>query len=51
MPSWLNRRFGKARLIKNLPHLQVDIHDGVGHLVARVGKTLYVRLKPQERQA
>jgi len=36
---------------KYLPQLQVDIHDGAGHLVARVGKTLYVRLKPQERQA
>jgi hypothetical protein len=34
-----------------LPQLQVDIHDGAGHLVARVGKTLYVRLKPQARQA
>jgi acid phosphatase class B len=36
---------------KYLPQLQVDIHDGAGHLVARVGKTLYVRLKPQARQA
>ncbi|KAB0497694.1 DUF4442 domain-containing protein [Pseudomonas vancouverensis] len=36
---------------KYLPQLQVDIHDGAGTLVARVGKTLYVRLKPQERQA
>ncbi|MBK5398708.1 DUF4442 domain-containing protein [Pseudomonas sp. TH39(2020)] len=36
---------------KYLPQLQVDIHDGAGTLVARVGKTLYVRLKPQARQA
>ncbi|MGJ7517337.1 DUF4442 domain-containing protein [Pseudomonas baetica] len=36
---------------KYLPQLQVDIHDAAGHLVARVGKTLYVRLKPQARQA
>src|SRR5690606_3041990 len=32
---------------KYLPPLQVDIHDGAGNPVARVGKTLYVRLKPQ----
>ena len=36
---------------KYLPHLQVDIRDGAGELVARVDKTLYVRLKPQARQA
>ena len=36
---------------KYRPQWQVDIHDGAGHLVARVGKTLYVRLKPQARQA
>lgn len=36
---------------KYLPQLQVDIHDGAGPLVARVGKTLYVRLKPPARQA
>ena len=36
---------------KYLPQLQVDIHDGAGHLVARVGKTLNVRLKPPARQA
>ena len=36
---------------KYLPQLQVDIHDGAGALVARVQKTLYVRLKPQARQA
>ena len=36
---------------KYLPQLQVDIHDGAGQLVARVDKTLYVRLKPQARQA
>jgi hypothetical protein len=29
----------------------VDIHDGAGTLVACVEKTLYVRLKPQARQA
>jgi len=31
--------------------LQVDIRDGAGELVARVDKTLYVRLKPQARLA
>ena len=36
---------------KCLPRLQVDIRDGAGELVARVDKTLYVRLKPQTRQA
>ncbi|CAK17933.1 DUF4442 domain-containing protein [Pseudomonas entomophila] len=36
---------------KYLPRLQVEIRDGVGELVARVDKTLYVRLKPQARQA
>ena len=36
---------------KCLPRLQVDIRDGAGELVARVDKTLYVRLKPQARQA
>ncbi|OOG12962.1 DUF4442 domain-containing protein [Pseudomonas sp. B21-040] len=36
---------------KYLPQLQVDIHDGAGTLVARVEKTLYVRLKPPARQA
>ncbi|KAF0864828.1 DUF4442 domain-containing protein [Pseudomonas sp. LD120] len=36
---------------KYLPQLQVEIHDGSGTLVARVDKTLYVRLKPQARQA
>jgi len=36
---------------KYLPQLQVDIHRGAGNRVARVGKTLYVRLKPQARQA
>jgi hypothetical protein len=36
---------------KYLPQLQVDIHDGAGNRVARGGKTLYVRLKPQARQA
>jgi len=36
---------------KYLPRLQVDIRDAAGELVARVDKTLYVRLKPQARQA
>ena len=34
-----------------LPRLQVDIHDGAGTLVAPVENPLYVRLKPQARQA
>jgi acyl-coenzyme A thioesterase PaaI-like protein len=36
---------------KYLPELQVDVRDAAGELVARVHKTLYVRLKPQARQA
>ena len=36
---------------KYLPELHVDVRDGEGTLVARVHKTLYVRLKPRERQA
>ena len=36
---------------KYLPRVQVDIRDEAGELVARVDKTLYVRLKPQARQA
>jgi len=36
---------------KYLPQWQVEIHDGSGTLVARVDKTLYVRLKPPVRQA
>ncbi|MDD1012439.1 DUF4442 domain-containing protein [Pseudomonas rubra] len=36
---------------KYLPRLQVDVRDAAGELVARVDKTLYVRLKPQARQA
>lgn len=36
---------------KCLPRLQVNIRDGAGELVARVDKTLYVRLKPQARLA
>jgi hypothetical protein len=35
----------------SLAPLQVDIHDGTGTLVVRVRKTLYVRLRPQARQA
>ena len=36
---------------KYLPELHVDVCDGAGTLVERVHKTLYVRLKPRERQA
>ena len=36
---------------KYWPQLRVQIHDGSGTLVARVDKTLYVRRKPQSRQA
>jgi acyl-coenzyme A thioesterase PaaI-like protein len=36
---------------KYLPELQVEVRDAAGELVARVHKTLYVRLKPQARQA
>ena len=36
---------------KYLPELHVDVRDGEGTLVARVHKTLYVRLKPRVRQA
>ena len=36
---------------KCLPRLQVEVRDGAGELVARVEKTLYVRLKPQAREA
>ncbi len=36
---------------KCLPRVQVDIRDGAGELVARVDKTIYVRLKPQARLA
>jgi hypothetical protein len=50
MRDWLIRGLGKARLIK-IPACRFDIHDGSCHLVVCVGKTLYVRLKPQERQA
>jgi hypothetical protein len=50
MLEWLTSTFGKARLMRWFmtfypPYL------GAGHLLARVGKTLYVRLKPQARQA
>ncbi len=40
-----------ARGDKYLPRLQVEVHDEAGTLVARVQKTLYVRLKPRARQA
>ena len=33
------------------PELHVEVRDGSGTLVARVHKTLYVRLKPRARQA
>lgn len=36
---------------KYLPELSVEVRDGAGELVARVHKTLYVRLKPRARQA
>ena len=36
---------------KYLPRLHVDVRDEQGTLVARVQKTLYVRLKPRARQA
>lgn len=36
---------------KYLPELNVAIYDAEGTLVAKVRKTLYVRLKPQARQA
>ncbi|WP_313315771.1 DUF4442 domain-containing protein [Stutzerimonas nitrititolerans] len=36
---------------KYLPRLHVEVRDEQGALVARVQKTLYVRLKPRMRQA
>ncbi len=36
---------------KYLPRLHVEVRDEQGMLVARVQKTLYVRLKPRMRQA
>jgi hypothetical protein len=36
---------------KYLPEFHVDVRDGAGTLVARVHKTLYVRLKPHARKA
>ncbi|MFI8481949.1 DUF4442 domain-containing protein [Pseudomonas sp. NPDC078700] len=36
---------------KYLPVLQVEVRDGAGTLVAKVDKTLYVRLKPRARKA
>lgn len=36
---------------KYLPRLHAEVRDGEGTLVARVQKTLYVRLKPRARQA
>jgi len=35
---------------KYLPRMHVDVRDGEGTLVARVQKTLYIRLKPRARQ-
>ena len=46
-----DRRTHTAAGDKYLPELHVDVRDGEGTLVARVHKTLYVRLKPRERQA
>ena len=51
MFKWLIGRFEASTAAKCLPPLQVDIHYGAGTLVAPVRKTLYVRLKPQARQA
>ena len=36
---------------KYLPRMHVEVRDGDGTLVARVQKTLYIRLKPRARQA
>lgn len=36
---------------KYLPQLEVEVRDGQGTLVARVHKTLYVRLKQRAQQA
>lgn len=36
---------------KYLPRLHAEVRDAQGTLVARVQKTLYVRLKPRARQA
>jgi hypothetical protein len=36
---------------KYLPQLSVEVRDAQGELVAKVHKTLYVRLKPRARQA
>jgi hypothetical protein len=36
---------------KYLPQLSVEVRDAQGQLVAKVHKTLYVRLKPRARQA
>lgn len=47
----LARRARTAGGDKHLPERQVDIRDGAGTLMARVHKTLYVRLKPRARQA
>ncbi|ANI63103.1 hypothetical protein PGR6_55300 [Pseudomonas sp. GR 6-02] len=32
-------------------HLHINIHDDASASVTRVERTLYLRLKPQERQA
>ena len=34
-----------------LPQFEVDVQDEAGDLVAKVHKTLYIRLKPQRRPA
>ncbi|AWT12362.1 tetrameric acyl-CoA thioesterase [Stutzerimonas frequens] len=36
---------------KYLPRMHVEVRDGEGALVARVQKTLYIRLKPRARQS
>jgi len=36
---------------KYLPRMHVEVRDGEGTLVARVQKTLYIRLKPRARQS
>ncbi|KAB0726907.1 tetrameric acyl-CoA thioesterase, partial [Pseudomonas aeruginosa] len=36
---------------KYLPRLHAEVRDDAGTLVARVQKTLYVRLKPRLRNA
>ncbi len=44
-------RMRTAEGSKYLPRMHVEVRDGDGTLVARVQKTLYIRLKPRARQA